>query len=148
MDVAKSLETSTESPKFKLWLNYFLDQNNKETYGNAGRSALHAYNTTNLSSAYVIGSENLRKLKTLSSMYLEEKGYGLGKLLDIALSNLEKTQDIRWWDRIMKMCGYQDIQNSLISISISQENKQDEASQKQELVELTKKRLFELRQQA
>ena len=97
-----------ETDKFNGWVRFFTDPKNKETYGNATKSALKVYNTKNYDSASVIGHENLKKLKHVASIYAETRGVGYGQMIDIALAKMAQAQSPEWWDRLMKMFGYAD----------------------------------------
>lgn len=139
-----------ETPKFNEWARLFMDASNRETYGNAGKSALKAYNTSNMNSAYVIGAENLKKLKSMASIYAENKGYGFGKMIDIAIKKMEKSNDVRWWERLMKLFGYiEEFPHTVIPIQINNQNKDAaQEQQRKELCMLANSRLAQMRQQS
>ncbi len=82
--------------------------------GNVEQAALAVGQYTNKASARVCGARWLRKAKErgLVQNALEKKGYGYGKLIDIALERMEKSKKPDWWDRIMKMADYEDFTSS------------------------------------
>lgn len=85
-----------------------MDRKNDETYGNKTQSALKAYNLDPVKqyhSAGQIGYENYKKLESFASLYLEEKGFTLPKLLDIATARALSTDNKAWWDELMIMTG-------------------------------------------
>jgi hypothetical protein len=115
------------TPKFEAWRRMYMDSSNKETFGNATRSALKAYNLdsqTQYGSAGVIGHENLKRLNNLRMIvreYLEENGFTLPVLINHALQKMADPRVLNphWWKEIMKLAGYIDekptvaIQNNL-----------------------------------
>ena len=93
---------SSGTAKFNLWLSYFSDKKNKECFGNATKSALKVYNTTNISSAGVIGHDNLRKLKIMRLAWLDMEGYGFGERMKIALAKALKGS-YNDWDKFLTL---------------------------------------------
>lgn len=102
-----------ETVKFNLWVKCFYDKDNKETYGNATRSALMVYNTTNYNSASVIGSENLRKLKIANLVIAEQEGYGLAVMIRIGLAKMLKGS-YSDWEKFMIFLGYYDQEKPIV----------------------------------
>jgi hypothetical protein len=100
--------------QFEDWVQYFLDKNNKTTYGNKTQSAIFAYSLDPIKqyfSAGVIGYDNYKKLKSLASSYLEGKGITTGRMLDIAVAKLlDRNGSIAWWDRIAELTGIKEAQ--------------------------------------
>lgn len=96
-----------ETEKFNQWARSYLDSKNKTTYGNATQSALKIYNTTNYKSASVIGRENLVKLRHLSSIIVEQIGFGYFDLIKIGLDKMLKGS-YDDWERMMRFLGYFD----------------------------------------
>lgn len=90
-------------PKVDLFLKEFLANG-----GNATEAATKAFGLTNRSSAAVIGARYLKEARGAARIYLEHKGATYGKLLDIALEKAEKSKNTEWWDRLMKLAGYED----------------------------------------
>ena len=82
--------------------------------GNVTKAALAVGNFSSLNSANTSGQRWLAKSKQrgLIRNALEEKGYGYGKLIDVALEKMEKSKKPDWWDRIMKMADYDDFTSS------------------------------------
>jgi len=76
--------------------------------GNATQAALVVFNCKNVASAASIGSAYLKKSKQLGRVYLETKGYGYGKMLNVAAEKMEDSKNPEWWDRLMKISGYED----------------------------------------
>ena len=89
--------------KFNLWVKYFTDRKDRDTCGNATKSALKAYNTSNYNSASVIGHENLRKLKILSSMVADLEGFGVGARIKIAISKALKGSYSDWHKLLVQL---------------------------------------------
>lgn len=102
-----------ETTKFNLWAKYFYDKTNKETYGNATKSVLMAYNTKNYNSASVIGSENLRKLKFMCVAIAEQEGYGLVDMIRIGIAKMLKG-NYSDWEKFMIFLGYYDPEKPVI----------------------------------
>lgn len=99
------------TPKFQRWVELFLDKSNNETFGNATRAALQAYNLDEekqYSSASDIGYKNMRKVENLGSMYAAKKGFGFGNLMDIAMNKAISTDNPGWWDRVAEMIRVRD----------------------------------------
>lgn len=101
-----------ETAKFNLWVKYFTDRSNKETYLNATQSALKAYSSTSYSLAGVIGHKNIKKYNNLCVVTLDMEGYGLGELMKIGLAKVIKGsyQD---WDKFMERLRYFEPEKSL-----------------------------------
>lgn len=76
--------------------------------GNATQAALVVFNCSSIESAANIGSQYLKKAKSLARVYMEKQGYGYGKMLEVAAEKMEKSKNPEWWDRMMKMAGYED----------------------------------------
>lgn len=111
-----SLQTKSyrESKKFNDWCRYFFDKKNKKTYGNATQSALKAYNTTDYSSAGVIGYKNIKKVKILSLIVADQEGYGYAQLIQLGLKKMEKSDDVKWWKEIMDVLGYKEQEEKIV----------------------------------
>jgi hypothetical protein len=93
-----------DTMKFNKWVDEWLANG-----GNATAAARKIYNCKDDSSAAVVGSTNLRKVKNAGAIYLESKGVGYSKMLDVAVTNMlkagAKTPD--WWDRVMRQAGWE-----------------------------------------
>lgn len=104
------------TPKFERWKELYLDQKNKETFGNATECALQAYmldRQTQYGSARVVGHENLTKLNNLRLIvrsYLEDSGFTLPVLVNHALQMMAdpKVKTSHWWKEILSLAGYID----------------------------------------
>lgn len=93
------------SAQYRLWLQYYTNRNNAETFNNATKSALKAYNTTSYHNAGHIGHENYKKLQFLSSNTADLLGYGVGRLISIGIKKALKGS-FKDWDRLMVRLGY------------------------------------------
>lgn len=89
--------------KADLFLEEFLRNG-----GNATQAALVVFNCTSIESAASIGSQYLKNARAMARVYMEKSGYGYGKMLDIAAKKMEDSKNPEWWDRLMKMGGYED----------------------------------------
>lgn len=76
--------------------------------GNATRAAMKVFDTNSYRSAQSIGSIYLKRAKDIGRFVMEEKGYGLGKMLDIAIEKMEDSDTPEWWDRLAKIGGIAD----------------------------------------
>lgn len=86
-----------------------LDAFIEEYLKNGGNATQAALDTGEIKSRYVaskIGYQLLKKAKLLGRIYMEEKGYGYGKMLDVALSKMMMSKNPEWWDRLMKLANY------------------------------------------
>ena len=105
--------TKTKSGKLKqisktdLFLEEFLRNG-----GNATQAALVVFNCSSIESAANIGSQYLKKAKSMARLHLEKKGYGYGKMLDVAADKMENSKNPEWWDRLMKLAGYEDFMDT------------------------------------
>lgn len=89
--------------KLDLFLQEFLKNG-----GNATQAAASVFNVSSMSSAATLGSYYLKRAKLLGRIYLERKGYGYGRMLDIAMKKAEESRLPDWWDRVMKVTDYGD----------------------------------------
>lgn len=89
--------------KLDLFLQEFLANG-----GNATKAAAAVFNVSSMSSAATLGSVYLKRAKLLGRIYLEQKGYGYGRMLDIAAKKAEESRLPDWWDRVMKVTDYGD----------------------------------------
>ena len=76
--------------------------------GNATEAALKVFNCKSRSVAKAIGSEYLKKAGGLARVYMEKEGYTYGKMIRTAGTKMEKSKSPEWWDRLMKLGGYED----------------------------------------
>lgn len=74
--------------------------------GNATQAALVVTGATNMTSAASMGHRFLKEAKLLGRIYLEKKGFHYGKMLDIATEKMLSTKTPDWWDRLMRISGY------------------------------------------
>jgi len=92
------------SRKFELWCYHFFNKNNKETYLNATKSALKAYNTTKYFNAGRIGYDNSKKLQKLKLIWLDMEGFGFGDRMKIGLSKA-MSGSYSDWEKFMVKVG-------------------------------------------
>ena len=111
-------------PKLKKWTELFTDKNNKETYGNRTESAMQAYDCKDRVSAGVIGSQNFKKLRGIASIFAEDKGVTFEKMMDVALARAVSSENIVWWNTVMDMTGYRDLQTQTVINNNTQNNVQ------------------------
>lgn len=62
--------------------------------GNGTQSAMEVYDTEDYDTASAIASQNLRKLKNPVKVLMEQRGIGLGKLIDVLGDGLEANRVI------------------------------------------------------
>jgi len=78
--------------------------------GNATAAIRKILPETQAATAAQLGSHYLGQAKKrgLFRVIIEKKGYHLGKLMDVALEKMDESKRPDWWDRIMKLGGYED----------------------------------------
>jgi len=76
--------------------------------GNATAAAMEVFNCKSRSVAASVGSEYMKKTKSLARLYMEEEGYTYGKMIKTAADKMQKAKTPDWWDRLMKLAGYED----------------------------------------
>lgn len=104
----KSNKRFLDSPKFQEWYRLFTDRTNKETFGNATRSALIAYNLDEKEqywSGATIGKENAKKLQNVAFEILSRKGVTHATMLDIGFNKMLKSSNFDSWFMFMEMLG-------------------------------------------
>lgn len=122
------------TPKFEKWLKYYNDPKEKETYQNATRSAIKAYNLdekTQYSYAGKIGHENAKKGKIVAGDYVERHGLTFTKFVGFAVKQMMETKKETWWDRVGEISGFKEaalsgdvtINNTQINVKV--EGKKD-----------------------
>lgn len=85
------------------WLQYYINPQNPQTFGNATQSAIKAYSCTD-ETARVIGSENIAKLNTRSIM--EQMGLSLPYLMGKTLEGLQATKLYTTKDEAIEHADY------------------------------------------
>lgn len=95
-----------ETLKFKSWCQNFLDPQSK-TYGNATQSALQVYNTEDANTAGVIGHENLRKLKSIGMIMVENEGMPYKEFMKIGMAKMLK-EGYDTWEKFGIRIGFLD----------------------------------------
>ena len=76
--------------------------------GNATKAAMEVFDCKSRSVAASIGSEYLKKAKSLARIYMEKEGFTYGKMIKTAGRKMETAKSPEWWDRLMKLGGYED----------------------------------------
>ena len=100
--------------------------------GNATQAAMKVFNVSSVESAAAMGSQYLKRSKQLARVYLENKGYGFGKFLDVAVRKMEASDEPAFFDRLMKLAGYEDFMSKgggapgVVNIISTQKSLQDE----------------------
>jgi hypothetical protein len=91
--------------KIQLFVEKFLEND-----GNATQAALSMGSYKSVAAASDAGSRMLKraKQKGLIRTLLERKGYGQGKMIDVALEKMLQSKTPEWWDRVMKLGDYED----------------------------------------
>jgi len=74
--------------------------------GDSTKAAMAVFNMDSKLSAAQVGSFYLKKAKVLNRIFLEEKGYPLGRLLEIAAEKAERSRMPDWFDRVMILGGW------------------------------------------
>lgn len=93
----------TEDEKIEAFLEEFMKNG-----GNATQAALAVNPTTSIATAANLGSYYLKRVRGVAQIHLEKKGYGYGKMMEVATRKMEESKTPEWWDRLMKMAGYED----------------------------------------
>lgn len=76
--------------------------------GNATQAALAVHPTSSIAYASKLGNGYMKQVQGIAQIHLEKRGYGYGKLMEIAMKKVEEGKTPEWWDRLMKMAGYED----------------------------------------
>lgn len=95
--------TLVQTDKLDLFLAELLKNG-----GNATAAAMVVFNCKSRATASVIGTNYLAKARQLGRVVMEEKGYHYGKMLEVAAKKMEESKTPEWWDRLMKIGGYED----------------------------------------
>jgi len=111
--------------KLDVFLKEFL-----ENGGNATMAVMSAFGVKNKASASVIGSRYLKQARGTARLMLEEKGATYGKLLELAWEKAQAAKNPEWFDRVMKIAGYEDFMsknkgNVNVNILTAQNDKND-----------------------
>jgi hypothetical protein len=101
----KGMEAIT-TQKVDMWLNEYMVNG-----GNGTRAAMAVFGVESPTAAAALSSRLIKEVPNLYGDFLAEKGFGLQKLLSIAMERAETDDDPRWWDRMMKLAGHMDIFN-------------------------------------
>lgn len=76
--------------------------------GNATKAAMKTFGYDNRFVAATVGSRYMKKTKELARLYMEGKGVTYGKMLEVAINKMQVSKSPEWWDRLMKLAGYED----------------------------------------
>jgi len=79
--------------------------------GKITEAAMKVFKIDDRMKAQKLGSTYLkdaRNLPELTRIILEEKGYGFGNFLDVAIEKMKASKGTEWWDRLLKMTEYAD----------------------------------------
>ena len=76
--------------------------------GNATQAIAKTKPELGRSEAAYMATKYMSQAKALGRIYMEQRGYGFGKLLEVALDKMKESGRTDWWDRIMKMNDYHD----------------------------------------
>lgn len=134
-EVQRLLVPFEKYPKLKRWVQLFTDLNNKETYGNRTESAMQAYNCKDRIVAASIGYQNFRKLQGLASIFVEDKGITVEKLMTVLSTRAIMSENPKWFEMLTEMIGIRDpkgaqvlIQNNIqnnAQVNVTEEEKAD-----------------------
>jgi hypothetical protein len=99
-----------ETEKYRLWFYYWSNPECKDTYANATQAAIKAYSydpVRQYQVARVTGSKNITKANNLCQDLLEQKSWGIPKMLDFAITQMIASKDkgANWWKNIMLVSG-------------------------------------------
>jgi hypothetical protein len=89
--------------KMELFLEEYLRNG-----GNGTQAALKVFNTKSKVNAASMARQYLKRAAATNQVLLEKKGYSYGKMLDEAISKMKSSKTPEWWDRLMKIGGYED----------------------------------------
>lgn len=106
----ESLDLVREKAKMDLKTKrsaIFLDEYLKNG-GNATEAVKVVFGVKNPYSARVLGSRMLKETKEVGRAFMEQKDLTYGKMLDVAKWKMFESKDTDWWDRLMKIGGYED----------------------------------------
>jgi hypothetical protein len=103
LSYAKKLQQIDKVSKLDDFIEAWLKNN-----GNATQAAMEVFDCKSRSVAASVGSEYLKKAKGLVRLYMEEQGYTYGKMIQVAAEKMQKSKNTDWWDRLMKLGGYED----------------------------------------
>ncbi len=103
----KSKKKGKEIIKAVSKLDLFLEEFIRNG-GNATEAAWKVYNCKNRAVAASMGREQLQRARDVGRIFLEAEGASYGKLLKMALEKIPDSKNPDWWDRLMKIAGYED----------------------------------------
>lgn len=108
------------SPREEAFLEYYTQRTSKETFGNATKSAIKAYNldpVRQYNYARSLGAKIVAKTNNLARDYMEERGFNLFNMVEIGIQKMNKTDSPVWWDRLMEMAEYKKKDGPLVEVN-------------------------------
>lgn len=99
----KKIKQRTTKYKAALFMKAFVSNG-----GQAQKAAMEAFSLTDPHTASAAGTYWLKQIEHLLPAYMESKGAGVGRLLDIAIEKAYTSPHPEWWDRLMKIGRYHD----------------------------------------
>lgn len=111
-------------PKLNEWVRLFTDKNNKDTYGNRTESAMRAYDCKDRASASAIGVQNFRKLRHLASVFVEDRGITIEKLLTVAATRAITSDNPEWFKLLASITDIHDPKAPSITVNNNTQNNQ------------------------
>lgn len=121
-EVQRLLIPFDKYPKLKKWVQLFTDQDNRETYGNRTESAMQAYNCKDRIVAASIGYQNFRKLQGLASIFVENKGITIEKIITVLATRAITSENPKWFEMFTEMMGIRDPKGASVVINNVQQN--------------------------
>ena len=97
------IAVTKEKTKLELFLEEYVRNN-----GNGTEAALKVFDTTSRLNAANLAHQYLKKAQSANRLLLEKKGYTQGKMIEEAITKMKVSKTPEWWDRLMKMAGYED----------------------------------------
>jgi hypothetical protein len=99
----KGMEEITRH-KVDMWLGEYMTNG-----GNGTKAAMAVFGIESRTTASALATRLVKEVPNIYGEFLAEKGFGLQKLMQIAMDKAEEDGDPRWWDRLMKLTGHMDI---------------------------------------
>lgn len=95
--------TALQIPKTDLFFEEFLKNG-----GNATEAAMTVFGCPTREAAASLGHYYWKKLRLLGRVYLEQRGFSYGKILEVMAGKAIEARDPDWMDRLLRMLGYHD----------------------------------------
>jgi len=97
--------TSSGAIKQTTRLDLFLEEFLKNG-GNGTKAAMTVFGYTNKMTAATVSAKYLKKARSISRLYMEQKGYTWGRLLEIIVHKIEESKTPEFLDRFLRIVGY------------------------------------------